>query len=232
MLVYFHGGRWVFGDLDSHDPLCRLVCRDAGVHFLSIDYRLAPEHPAPAGIDDAYAAYLWACAHAGELGASVGHVAVGGDSAGGNLAALVAQRAHADEAPAPALQWLLYPMTDVAARTRSTTLFADGFVLTEHDIDWFVGQYLGGSTLEPADPRVSPARAGNLSGLAPALIAVAGFDPLRDDGLQYGGALKAAGNAVDLRMIGSLTHGFANLIAVALDNSSHVAARIRDQLVA
>ncbi|MGB8790717.1 MAG: alpha/beta hydrolase [Mycobacterium sp.] len=213
LLVFYHGGGWVIGDLDTHDALCRLTCRDAGVHVLSIDYRLAPEHPAPAAVEDAYAAFRWAHEHAGDLGAIPGKIAVGGDSAGGNLATVVSQLARDDEdpqGPKPVLQWLIYPRTDLTAQTRSQSLFADGFVLTKRDIDWFDSQYLGGSGVEPTDPRVSPLLAESLSGLPPALIATAGFDPLRDEGEQYAAALQAAGTAVDLRSMGSLTHAFAN----------------------
>lgn len=211
LLVFYHGGGWSIGDLDSYDALCRLTCRDAGIHVLSIDYRLAPEHPAPAAVEDAYAAFRWAYDHAGELGAAPGRVAVGGDSAGGNLAAVVCQRARDEGAPAPVLQWLIYPRTDFTAQTRSLGLFARGFLLTKRDIDWFESQYLRGSGVDRADPRVSPLLAESLAGLAPALIAVAGFDPLRDEGENYATALQAAGTAVDLRCMGSLTHGFANL---------------------
>ncbi len=211
LLVFYHGGGWVIGDLDSYDALCRLTCRDAGIHVLSVDYRLAPEHPAPAAVEDAYAAFRWAVEHADELGAIPGKVAVGGDSAGGNLAAVVSQLARDSGGPAPVLQWLIYPRTDCTARTRSLGLFARGFVLTKRDIDWFHAQYLRDSDLDPADPRVSPLLAESLSGLAPALIAVAGFDPLRDEGESYAAALRAAGTPVDLRSMRSLTHGFVNL---------------------
>jgi acetyl esterase len=216
LVVFYHGGGWTIGDLDTHDPLCRLTCRDADVHVLSIDYRLAPEHPAPAAVEDAYAAFRWACEHAGDLGAIPGKVAVGGDSAGGNLAAVVSQLARDDRAEGPrkaqpVLQWLIYPRTDFTARTRSLSLFADGFLLTKADIDWFTEQYLGSSGVDAADPRVSPLLAESLSGLPPALIATAGFDPLRDEGERYAAALLAAGTAVDLRSMGSLTHGFASL---------------------
>ncbi|MBY0440919.1 MAG: alpha/beta hydrolase [Mycobacteriaceae bacterium] len=223
LLVFYHGGGWTLGDVDTHDALCRLTCRDAGIHVLSIDYRLAPEHPAPAGLDDAYAAYLWANEHAGALGALPGHVAVGGDSAGGNLAAVVSQLARDAGQPMPMLQWLLYPRTDFTAHTRSMSLFAEGFLLTKRDIDWFHDQYLHGSDIDPADPRVSPLLADTLAGLPPALIAVAGFDPLRDEGEHYAAALRAAGTAVDLRRMGSLTHGFASLFA--LGGASEAATR-------
>ena len=211
LLVFYHGGGWVIGDLDTHDALCRLTCRDAGVHVLSIDYRLAPEHPAPAAIDDAYAAFQWAHAHAEELGAIPGQVAVGGDSAGGNLAAVVSQLARNSGGPAPVLQWLIYPRTDFTAHTRSMSLFARGFLLTKRDMDFFESQYLRRSDVDRADPRVSPLLAESLSGLAPALIAVAGFDPLRDEGERYATALRDAGTPVDLRYLGPLTHGFVNL---------------------
>ncbi|BAX91763.1 lipase [Mycobacterium shigaense] len=211
LLVFFHGGGWTIGDLDSYDALCRLICRDAGIHVLSIDYRLAPEHPAPAAIEDAYAAFTWACEHAGEFGATSGRVAVGGDSAGGNLAAVVSQLARDAGGPTPVLQWLLYPRTDFTAQTRSLSLFARGFLLTKRDMDLFAAHYLKGSGIEPTDPRVSPLLAESHAGLAPALIAVAGFDPLRDEGQSYAAALQAAGTPVDLRYLGSLTHGFANL---------------------
>ena len=211
LLVFYHGGGWTIGDLDTHDALCRLTCRDADVHVLSVDYRLAPEHPAPAAVDDAYAAFRWAHAHAGDLGAIPDKVAVGGDSAGGNLAAVVSQLARDDGGPTPVLQWLIYPRTDFTAQTRSLSLFAEGFLLTKRDIDWFETQYLGGSDLGPTDPRISPLLAESLSGLPPALIATAGFDPLRDEGDRYAAALRAAGTPVDLRSLGSLTHGFASL---------------------
>ncbi|MGH3558428.1 MAG: alpha/beta hydrolase [Mycobacterium sp.] len=211
LLVFYHGGGWVIGDLDIYDTLCRLICRDADIHVLSIDYRLAPEHPAPAAVDDAYAAFRWAHQHAGKLGAIPGKVAVGGDSAGGNLAAVVSQLARNDGGPIPVLQWLVYPITDIDARTRSRTLFADGFGLTKRDMDWFHAKYLGDSGIEPTDPRVSPLLAEDLAGLPPALIAIAGFDVLRDEGEHYATALRAAGNAVDLRCMRSLTHLFVNL---------------------
>lgn len=211
LLVFYHGGGFVLGSLDTHDALCRLTCRDAGIPVLSIDYRLAPEHPAPAAVDDAFAAFRWAHEHAADLGGMPGHVAVGGDSAGGNLAAVVAQLARDAGGPAPVLQWLLYPITDATAQTRSRTLFGDGFLLTRHDIDRFAELYMGGSGLQPSDPRLSPLLAADLAGLAPALIATAGFDPLRDEGEQYAAALRAAGTTVDLRGMGSLCHGFANL---------------------
>jgi acetyl esterase/lipase len=210
LLVFFHGGGFVVGDLDTHDDLCRLLCRDAGVHVLAIDYRLAPEHPAPAAIEDCYAAYRWALDHAAELGADPSRVAVGGDSAGGNLSAVVSQLARADGVTLPALQLLIYPATNFASDTRSKTLFADGFFLTKKDMDWFRDNYLLGSALELTDPRISPLLADDLSGLPPAMVLTGGFDPLRDEGNQYAEALAAAGVPVDHRQFGPLVHAFAN----------------------
>ncbi len=208
-LVYFHGGGWVLGGLDSYDPVARILCRRAGVHVFSVDYRLAPEHPAPAALDDCLAAYRWVVAHAGELGFPRDRVAVGGDSAGGALAASVAQLARGDEF-VPALQLLIYPVTDIRTPTRSRTLFAAGFILSDDDIVWFGDRYLEGSRLGADDPRVSPARAADLSGLPPALVVTAGFDPLRDEGNAYAAALADAGVPVDLREMTSMTHGFIN----------------------
>ncbi|OBG22714.1 alpha/beta hydrolase [Mycobacterium sp. 852002-51057_SCH5723018] len=219
LLVYYHGGGWTLGDLDYADAFCRLTCRDAGIHVLSIDYRLAPEHPAPAAIEDAYVAFKWAYEHAGDLGATVGQVAVGGDSAGGNLSAVVCQLARDEGGPAPVVQWLIYPRTDFTAQTRSMSLFSRGFLLTRRDMDWFESQYLRRSSLDRTDPRISPLLAESLSGLAPALIAVGGFDPLRDEGESYAAALRAAGTPVDLRYMGSLTHGFVNLFQLGGDSA-------------
>jgi len=210
LLVFFHGGGFVLGDLDTHDGLCRLTCRDAGVHVLSIDYRLAPEHKAPAAGEDCYAAYRWALEHAAELGADPARVAVGGDSAGGNLAAVVSQQARDDGVQLPALQLLIYPVTDFNSETRSKTLFADGFFLTKKDMGWFQANYLEGASIDDDDPRVAPLLAEDLSGLPPALLLTGGFDPLRDEGDQYAAKLAAAGVTVDHRQYPSLVHGFAN----------------------
>jgi acetyl esterase len=210
LLVFYHGGGHAIGSIDSHDDLCREICRTGGMHVLSVDYRLAPEHKAPAGSDDAYAAYLWAREHAAELGADPRRVAVGGDSAGGNLSAVVSQMARDNGAPLPALQLLFYPVVDHSCQSRSRTLFASGFFLTRHDMDWFTAQFLDGASVGADDPRVSPLLAADLSGLSPALVATAGFDPLRDEGRRYAEALRAAGTPVDYREYGSLVHGFAN----------------------
>lgn len=213
LLVFYHGGGYVLGDLDSYDSLCRQICHDAHVQVLSVDYRLAPEHRAPAAVEDCFTAYRWAAAHAAELGADPLRIAVGGDSAGGALAAAVAQSARdagTDAVPLPVLQLLIYPWTDIAAPSRSRALFASGFVLTQRDLDWCGAAYLAGSGVDVTDPRVSPLQAADLAGLPPALVLTAGFDPLRDEGNRYAEALAAAGVPVDLRAMGSLLHGFAN----------------------
>jgi len=214
LVVFFHGGGWVLGGLDSYDSACRLICRDAGVHVLAVDYRLAPEHSAPDAVDDAYAAYRWAREHAVELGADPRRVAVGGDSAGGELAAVVTWLARDAGDPLPALQWLIYPVTELRGSTRSRSLFSSGFLLTKHDMDFFEDCYLDGSGLDASDPLVSPLRAQDLSGLSPALVVTAGFDPLRDEGDHYATRLREAGVAVDHRRMLSMTHGFINLNAL------------------
>lgn len=217
LLVFFHGGGFVVGDLETHDGLCRLICRDAGIHVLALDYRLAPEHKAPAAIEDCYAAYRWAVEHAAELGADPQRVAVGGDSAGGNLATVVSHLARDDRergVPLPALQLLIYPVTNFASETRSKALFADGFFLTKAHMDWFRECYLNGAPIEVSDPRISPLLADDLAGLPPALLLTAGFDPLRDEGNLYAEALTAAGVPVDHRQYGSMVHAFTNFSAL------------------
>ena len=226
LLVFYHGGGQVIGTLDTHDDLCRLICRDGGVHVLSVDYRLAPEHKAPAGNDDAYAAYKWALDHTGELGADPDRVAVGGDSAGGNHAALVSLRARDDGIGLPALQLLFYPVVNYRDETRSQTLFAEGFFLTKHDLHWFGAHYLDGGELDASDPRVSPLLADDLSGLPPALVLTGGFDPLRDEGRQYAKAMRDAGVIVDHREFGSLVHGFANFFPLGGDSTTATAEAI------
>jgi len=216
----------VIGDLDTHDDMCRLLCRDGAVHVLSVDYRLAPEHKAPAGNDDAYAAYRWAIDHVGELGADADCVAVGGDSAGGNHAALVSLRARDDGIRLPALQLLFYPVVNYRDETRSQTLFADGFWLTKHDMDWCTDHYMQGADVGRDDPVVSPLLACDLSGLPPALVFTAGFDPLRDEGNRYAAAMKEDGVLVDLREERSLIHGFASFFPLGGGSATATTAMI------
>jgi acetyl esterase len=208
LLVFFHGGGFTFGDLDTHDGVCRLLCKHAGAHVLAVDYRLAPEHPFPAAVEDAREALRWAHANAGRLGVDPQRVGVGGDSAGGNLAAVVSQLAARDGGPAPVLQLLIYPATDFSRRRRSRELFGEGFLLTNPEMDWFEANYLGADSAHSRDPRASPLLAEDLSGLAPALIITAGFDPLRDEGEDYAEALRAAGTPATLRRFPGFIHAF------------------------
>lgn len=226
LLVFYHGGGFVIGDLDTHDELCRLICRDGEVGVLSVDYRLAPEHKAPAAADDAYAAYRWASEHAADLRADPARIAVGGDSAGGNLSAVVCQRARNAGGPAPALQLLIYPAVDLCSDTRSKTLFAEGYFLTKRDMDWFMEQYLAGAAVDSQDPDASPLLADDLSGLPPALVLVGGFDPLRDEGIAYAEAMRAAGVEVDLRVEATLVHAFANFFPLGGRSAVAVAEMI------
>jgi acetyl esterase len=210
LLVFFHGGGGVLGSLDSHEQPCRFLAAEAGVRVLSVDYRLAPEAKFPAAVDDALAAFDWAREHAAELGADPDRVGVGGDSAGGNLAAVVAQ--HAD--PAPALALLIYPVCDYSKKHRSYELFGEGFFLTERNMDWYRSNYLPDEGAAQ-DPRASPLVADDLSGMPHTHVAVAGFDPLRDEGLAYGRRLEEAGVDVDIALHAGAFHGFANATGVS-----------------
>jgi acetyl esterase len=215
LLVYYHGGGFTYGDLETHDGVCRLLCRHAGAHVLAVDYRLAPEHPFPAAVEDARMAFGWACEHAAGLDADPSRVGVGGDSAGGNLAAVVAQLAARDGGPAPLLQLLIYPATDFTRRRRSRELFGEGFLLTNSEMDWFETNYLGSARTHAADPRASPLLAEDLSGLAPAFVVTAAFDPLRDEGEEYAAALRAAGTPVIVRRFPGFIHAFVAAAGVS-----------------
>jgi acetyl esterase len=214
LLVYYHGGGFVLGDLDGHDNVSRRICRDGDLHVLSVDYRLAPEHPFPAAVDDACAAFRWACANAKRLGALPDKIAVGGDSAGGNLAAVVSQRAAAAGGPAPCAQMLLYAALDRTVARPSLELFRKGFLISREDIDWYMLQYTGSSIAQP-DPAQNPLCAAQFSGLAPALIVTAGFDPLRDEGEAYAEALRQAGVPVVLQRFDGLLHGFCSMATIS-----------------
>ena len=213
LLVYYHGGGWVIGNLETCDSVCRFLVCESGAAVLAVDYRLAPEHPFPAAVEDAVAALTYACERAGYLGADPARIAVGGDSAGGNLATVAAQAARQGEAPEPAFQLLIYPVCDLSEKRPSYHLFSDGYLLTEAEMDWFRDHYLPDPAAE-RDPRVSPLLAEDLSGLAPAYIATAGFDPLRDEGEEYAQKLSAAGVPVALRRHEGLLHSYANMTAV------------------
>ena len=206
-ILFLHGGGWVTGDLDSHDGSCRLLADVTGCVVVAVDYRLAPEHPFPAAVDDAVAAYRWVHDHCDDLGTAPGRVGVMGDSAGGNLAAVVAQVTRTTDVPAPVAQCLVYPATDARFTTESHDLFAEGFMLTRASMEWFRNHYAP----DPADwdsPLLSPVRATDLSDLPPAVVVTAGFDPLRDDGRAYADALAAAGVDVRYRCYDDMVHGF------------------------
>ncbi|SDD80668.1 alpha/beta hydrolase [Nocardioides lianchengensis] len=230
LLVFLHGGGFFFGDLDTHDAPCRLLAERSGVRVLAVDYRLAPEHPFPAAYDDAQAAYRWVLEHAADLGTTPDRVAVGGDSAGGNLAAGVAIEAARDGLPV-AFQLLVYPVTDNDRATLSSRLFADGFYLSTPFRELASRSYLPGG--EVHDPRASPAYAELPAGLAPALVVTAGFDPLRDEGEAYARLLEEAGATVELRRFEDQIHGFFNIVGVgrsALAANHWVADRLRAAL--
>ncbi|WP_433267401.1 alpha/beta hydrolase [Actinosynnema sp. CS-041913] len=210
LLVFYHGGGWVSGDLDSHDNLCRFLAAEAGVRVLSADYRLAPEHPFPAAADDARTAYEWAVAHAAELRVDPARIALGGDSAGGNLAAVTAL--HAGDVK-PVFLLLFYPAVDATVRRRSRELFGNGFFLTDQKMDWFLDHYAP-SRDSHTDPRLSVLLAEDLSGLPPTYLATAGFDPLRDEGEAFAEKLAAQGVPVVLRRYEGLFHGYANILGV------------------
>jgi acetyl esterase len=241
VVAFFHGGGWVIGDLDTHDNMARHVCRGAPAIVVSVGYRLAPEHPFPAAADDAVAVARWLAgfkpgssgepggsgesgsagesrsaggagsagelAWLGGLGAD-GRLAVAGDSAGGNLSAVVAQRLTADGIPL-AGQFLIYPAVDAGGGYPSVTENAEGYLLEKKSIDWFLGHYVGPSP-DLADPRLSPLH-GSLSGLPPALIVTAEYDPLRDEGEAYGRALSSAGVPADVRRYDGMIHGFFDM---------------------
>jgi acetyl esterase/lipase len=215
LLVYYHGGGFTYGDLDTHDAVCRVLCRHSGAQIVAVDYRLAPEHPFPAAVEDAREALRWAYANAACFGADESRIGVGGDSAGGNLAAVVSRLAARDGGPAPVLQLLIYPATDFTSRHRSRQLFGEGFLLSDTEMDWFEANYLGANSPHASDPRASPLLADDLSGLAPALVVTAAFDPLRDEGEEYAKALSEAGTPVVLRRFPGFVHGFISAVGVS-----------------
>jgi acetyl esterase len=229
LVVYYHGGGHVIGDLDTHDQPCRFLAREAPAPVLAVDYRLGPEHPFPAAVDDALAAFNWAHAEAAALGTDPERIAVAGDSAGANLAAVVAQLAHAAGGPEPAFQVLVYPVTDYSFKRPSYTTFAEGFFLTREEMDWFRDNYFSDEA-DRTDPRASPILAEDLSGLPPAHVVTAGFDPLRDEGEEYAHRLTDAGVPTTLRREPDLVHGFINAVGVsprAREAVGAIAAAIR-----
>jgi acetyl esterase len=207
VLVYYHGGGWVIGDLDTHDTLCRELSTGAGCAVVAVDYRLAPEHRFPAAADDSVAALHWVHENAGSLKVDRHRIAVGGDSAGGNLAAVVALAARDAAGPALAFQLLLYPATDQRRTAPSHETNGQGYLLTRDSIAYYHDHYI----VDPRDDldwRCSPLLHPNLKGLPPAFVLTAGYDPLRDEGLQYAQALSLAGNTASLVCFERQIHGF------------------------
>lgn len=229
ILVYYHGGGWVIGNLESHDWMCRALANASQCTLVSVDYRLAPEHPFPAGPEDCYAAAVWVSNNAAALGSDANHLAVGGDSAGGNLAAVVSIMGRDRGGPRIRHQMLIYPATDAAMNTPSQKEFIrDGYVLSKADMEWFWGHYLR-EKKDADNPYASPARSRDLRGLPPAHVITAEFDPLRDEGENYAELLKRAGIKVAMRRYHGVVHGFVSL-AAAIDQGRAAIRELAEQL--
>lgn len=214
LLVYLHQGGGVIGDLDTPHAFCTILASVLKAPVISVDYRLAPEHRYPAGFEDSLAAYRWARDNADRFGAPVGRAAVGGDSMGGYFSAAICQELKRAGEPQPDLQLLIYPAVEVNSETPSMTTYANTYPLTRDTMDWFMAQYMGPED-NPDDPRLSPIRAEDLSGLAPAVVVTAGFDPLTDQGEAYARRLKDAGVPVIFRCYDHLCHAFTAFTGVA-----------------
>ena len=209
--VVFHGGGWVIGSVEEFDVIARQLANVSNAIVVSVDYRLAPEHPYPAPLDDCWRALQWSAAHAAEFGGDATRLAVGGDSAGGNLAAVCAQRARDQGGPALTLQVLVYPACDCNFDTGSYLANAEGYLLEREEMQWFFDCYTAGGRHDAADPSISPLRAADLHGLPPALVITAEYDPLCDEGESYAARLRDAGVRVELRRYDGLIHGFFGL---------------------
>jgi len=220
LLLWIHGGGWVLGDLDTADAAARALANRSGAVTVSVDYRLAPEHPAPAALEDCLAALTWCVENAELLGADVSRVAVGGDSAGGNLTACLCQRVRDDFGPEIDFQLLVYPVTDCTLSSPSMDENADGYLLTKASMEWFVGHYLGEG--DPKHPAVSPLHADSLAGLPPALVITAEYDPLRDEGEAYAAALRDAGVPVKHVRYDGQIHHFFHLAGILDDGRAAV----------
>jgi acetyl esterase/lipase len=211
--VFAHFGGGVIGDLDTCEVFCSILAKIVRCPVLSVDYRLAPEHRFPAGLDDVMAAYRWAIGNGDRFGAPTGVAAVGGDSMGGNLAAVVCQELKRLGERQPAMQLLIYPALDVAGDGPAMSTYADAWPLSRATMEWFMGQYMGAED-SPGDLRLSPARAHDLRSLAPAVVATAGFDPLLDQGETYARALADAGVGTFYRRYDNLAHAFTAMTGV------------------
>lgn len=226
VLVFFHGGGWVLGSLDTHDATCRAVTNAAECVVVSVDYRLAPEHPFPAAVEDCYDVTKWVVENPEAVHGDPDRIAIGGDSAGGNLAAAVAQVARDHDGPALAHQVLIYPATDHSFDTASYDENAEGYFLTKADMEWFWDHYLE-SALNGQNPYASPLQARDLSGLPSATVLTCGFDPLRDEGATYADRLEKAGVRVTHRNYDDMIHGFASmLVEPNLDQARNAIADI------
>lgn len=228
ILVFYHGGGFVIGSLDSYDNLCRAIANRTDCIVVSVDYRLAPEHKFPAAVDDALEAYQWVIDHAGELDGDAGRMAIGGDSAGGNITAVTAIGIRDEGYMAPLLQILIYPVAGGAPETPSHYEFAEGLLLTRASILWFYDQYLDRPE-DATDPRFAPLLADDLSDLPPALVIVAGHDPLRDEGIAYADRLGQAGVEAELVNYEGMVHGFLSL-ADAVDQGKLAIDRVATAL--
>jgi acetyl esterase/lipase len=212
-IVYCHGGGFVFCDIESHDDFCRALARGSDTVVVSVDYRLAPEHRAPAAVFDAFAAFCWAIEHAGDLAIDPARTAIAGDSAGGNLAAVTAILCREREVTAPVAQLLIYPAIDPSFETDSYRRYATGYLNTRAAMEWYWRQYLGGDELSEPAYLVAPARADSHAGLPPAVIVTAGLDPLHSEGCSYANQLRSAGVPVVHRDFPGLFHGFMTIQA-------------------
>ncbi|MBY0320625.1 MAG: alpha/beta hydrolase [Reyranella sp.] len=232
-LVYAHGGGWVFGNLDSHDVLCAQLALEAGIVVFAVDYRLAPEARFPGAFDDVVAGLKWVAANGASIGVDSSKLAIGGDSAGGNLAAAVAIWARDNGGPKLRLQLLAYPVTDAVGRAESYRRYEDGYGLNAATMEWFFDHYTPDKGAR-SDWRVSPLRAKSLGGLPPALVITAGYDPLRDEGRAYAYRLHQEGTQADLVEFGGMLHGFLSspmLLHGARRGTSLAAAALREALV-
>ncbi|MEG9861531.1 MAG: alpha/beta hydrolase [Parvularculales bacterium] len=231
-VVYYHGGGWSLGSLDTHDRIYRTLANDSGSRVIGVGYRRAPEHSFPAAVDDAYAAAVWVEDNASTLDIDPGRIAVAGDSSGGNLAAVVARRVRDMGGPRLAFQLLFYPSTDVVNRRASYETFSEGFYLDSQTMEWFVSQYLPDEK-DRSDPAASPLLAEDLSNLPPACIVTASHDMLLDEGKAYADALKEAGVTVEYRVCEGLVHGFLffqGAVAAAREGARDAALVLTDAL--
>jgi acetyl esterase len=226
--IYFHGGGWVLGGLDSHDHICRSLASAVPCTVFSVDYRLAPEHKFPAAVDDAFTATKWIADHAAELNIDPARIAVGGDSAGGNLATVVAHLAREHSGPRLVYQLLIYPATDMRMSAPSIEENAEAPVLNKAVMQWFVNHYLKDAA-DQANALASPLLATDLSGLPPAFIITAECDPLRDEGEAYAELLKREGVPVEVRRYAGMPHGFFSM-AAGLDMARHAVADAIERL--